>query len=410
MHTLILESPSLVSILITLSFCAASAVLAATPFDEEKTRSAVESASQAWIAAFNRGDTDTCADTYTEDATFEARPLADLRGREAIRAFWREVMEGDPGTLRYENPNIHVLDADTAVLSSRWSMSRLGRGFITLERWERQQDGIWRLVEDRFEIREQYAKEQTADTPQTAQSADPTFVLVHGAWMGGWAWNGVVEHLQRAGMAVIAPDLPAHGDDCSDSATVTLQDYVDRVVAVIDDIDGDVMLVGHSFGGVVVSQVAEARPERLRGLIYVCAFLLPDGQSFESATAGTKSEALTALVWSDDGGSVTLSPGLVHSAVAHDVPSEAFETIRPLLVAEPSAPLMTPVQLTDARWGSVPRFYVEASLDRALPLTAQQAMAAAAGVVDRARLEASHTPMASLPSELAAALVDFAGR
>lgn len=119
-----------------------------------KVRSEVEQASKAWIAAFNRGDAKACAAAYTADAVMTARPVADVVGREAILEFWVDVLAGDPGTLRYEDPQIHVLDAQTAVLSSRWSMSNLGSGVITLELWERQQDGSWLLVEDRFEIRQ----------------------------------------------------------------------------------------------------------------------------------------------------------------------------------------------------------------------------------------------------------------
>ncbi|MEM7586505.1 MAG: SgcJ/EcaC family oxidoreductase [Acidobacteriota bacterium] len=118
-------------------------------------RADVEATSQAWIACFNRGDAAACAAGYTEDAVMTAQPIADLRGREAIHKFWADVLAGDPGTLRYDDPQVHVLDSQTAVLSSGWSMSRLGSGIITLELWQLQDDGAWRLSEDRFEIRHQ---------------------------------------------------------------------------------------------------------------------------------------------------------------------------------------------------------------------------------------------------------------
>lgn len=144
--------PTLVASTIAL---ATSASPETSPESSEPARGAVAAASMAFIEAFNRGDAEGCAHCYSVDATMEARPLADLRGRDAIRSFWQEVLDGDPGTLRYLDPYIHMLDERVAVLSSRWSMSRLGSGIITLERWEQQAGGNWRLVEDRFEIREQ---------------------------------------------------------------------------------------------------------------------------------------------------------------------------------------------------------------------------------------------------------------
>ncbi|MEM9597068.1 MAG: nuclear transport factor 2 family protein [Acidobacteriota bacterium] len=136
----------------------AAATLSPTAADPtlDDARRQVEAASRAWIETFNRGDWEGCAAGYTEDAAMEGRPLADVKGRAAIADFWKGVLAQDPGTLVYEDPRVHVLDGRTAVLSARWSMSRLGRGLITLERWQRGDDGVWRLAEDLFEITEQF--------------------------------------------------------------------------------------------------------------------------------------------------------------------------------------------------------------------------------------------------------------
>lgn len=121
--------------------------------DSLKTaESAVEAASQAWIAGFNRGDAAACAAGYTQDAVMQGRPMADLQGREAIQKFWHDILSQDPGELTYHDTRVHALNADTAVLSARWTMSRLGSGIITLERWEKQDDGTWLLAEDIFEV------------------------------------------------------------------------------------------------------------------------------------------------------------------------------------------------------------------------------------------------------------------
>ena len=124
-----------------------------------RTHAEVQAASRAWIDAFNRGDYRACAAGYTEDASMQGRPLADLEGRAAIEEFWKGVLGQGPGQLTYEDPRIHVLDEETAVLSARWTMTRLGRGIISLEKWQKQADGSWLLSEDIFEITESFGQE-----------------------------------------------------------------------------------------------------------------------------------------------------------------------------------------------------------------------------------------------------------
>lgn len=96
-----------------------------------------------------------------------------------------------------------------------------------------------------------------------------TFVLVHGAWHGGWAWERVVPLLPPA----VAPDLTLDRD-------VGLRDHVDEVLAVVDDLaDPDLVLVGHSYAGLVVRQAADLRPDRVAHLVLVEGWAGPDGSS-----------------------------------------------------------------------------------------------------------------------------------
>ena len=106
-----------------------------------------------------------------------------------------------------------------------------------------------------------------------------TFVLIHGAFGGGWNWDPVRGPLERAGHAVITPDLPGQGDDQTPLSEITLDSYCSRVLEVLDRETEPVALVGHSLGGISISQAAEYRPERIKVLVYVAAFLLPNGSS-----------------------------------------------------------------------------------------------------------------------------------
>jgi ketosteroid isomerase-like protein len=107
-------------------------------------------ASHAWVAAFNRGELDYCADTYTPSALLEAKPFGTYAGREAIRSFWLELMSKGAKELNYECIKAEQLDAQTVLLSASWTMN-IGGGVITLERWE-DHNGQWMLAEDRFEV------------------------------------------------------------------------------------------------------------------------------------------------------------------------------------------------------------------------------------------------------------------
>jgi pimeloyl-ACP methyl ester carboxylesterase len=106
-------------------------------------------------------------------------------------------------------------------------------------------------------------------------------VLVHGAWQGAWCWEKVVPLLERAGRVVTAPTLTGSGTRAAElSPGVTLEHHVDDVVAELTDNDRhDVVLVGHSYSGMVITGVAERVPERLAALVFVDAFYPGHGQS-----------------------------------------------------------------------------------------------------------------------------------
>src|SRR5258708_7694242 len=111
------------------------------------------------------------------------------------------------------------------------------------------------------------------------QSVMAIFILVHGSWHGGWCWDGVAALLRGSGPVVPAPPLPGPGDDETDLAAIPLANWRDQIVALVAAAREPVVLVGHSRGGIVISEVAEARPARIARLVYVAAFLLRDGES-----------------------------------------------------------------------------------------------------------------------------------
>lgn len=244
---------------------------------------------------------------------------------------------------------------------------------------------------------------------ENKSGASSTFVLVHSAWLGAWAWEHVGSILEKQGHKVMAPDLPAHGKDKTPPSEVTLESYVKTVTDVLDAQPEPVILVGHSLGGIIISQAAENRPDKVKSLVYLCAFLLPSGGSFMKAIEGVKgSMVLDNLVMGEDKTTVTIKEEIIREAFAHDVPADALTQVRPLIVPEPTAPLGGTISITEEKCGRIPRYYIECTADKAIPPDVQKAMYTAIPVKKVFSMNTSHAPNFSAPEELAEYLVAVA--
>jgi pimeloyl-ACP methyl ester carboxylesterase len=234
------------------------------------------------------------------------------------------------------------------------------------------------------------------------------FVLVHGAWHGAWCWEQVEHHLGKLGAASVAVDLPGRAGDSRPAAELTLDSYVDHVVAAIDASPEPVVLVGHSLGGLVVSQTAERVPEKISSVVYLCAMLLQDGQSTIDTSVNDPDSQLMANVSLDEAAATSsVAESAVRDLFYVDCTVAASEKATRLLVPEPVGPASTPVHVTTERWGSVPRSYILCTQDRAISPATQRAMIASVGVDRVIEMESSHSPFISQPERLAAVLIDL---
>lgn len=143
-----------------------------------------------------------------------------------------------------------------------------------------------------------------------------TFVLVHGAWHGGWSWDKIVPLLRDAGHRVLTVDLPGHGTDTDTTAVskVTLQDYTDHLCRVLDNESEPMILVGHSMGGLVITQTAEYRPDKIQLLVYVCAFLPVNGQSLLQILEKDDTASPLPIIRSEDNTYLKLNKSFVKDA------------------------------------------------------------------------------------------------
>jgi pimeloyl-ACP methyl ester carboxylesterase len=235
-----------------------------------------------------------------------------------------------------------------------------------------------------------------------------TFILIHGSWHGGWCFDHVADALRAAGHDVIAPDLPGMGGDEATLRAVSLQGWADFAVALCRDAgQRPVILAGHSRGGLVVSQAAETAPDAIDALVYICAMMLPDGMArAQFKTLEGPNPAFDAIISPLFGGAGTVvDPARAGAIFAQLSPRADVEQAMARLVAEPHAPRSTPLRLTPARFGSLPRHYIECLHDKTIAITSQRRMQAMVPGAMVTSLDADHSPFFSRPEELTAALL-----
>jgi pimeloyl-ACP methyl ester carboxylesterase len=228
------------------------------------------------------------------------------------------------------------------------------------------------------------------------------FVLVHGAYHGAWCWYKLRPELEARGHEVVTFDLPAHGVDTTPPSQVSFDGYVDRIGAALDRVEEPV-LVGHSMSGMFISQVAERRPDDIETLVYLTAYLPGDGESMLDLRSEASVLSDTFEI-DEDRGVGWVPEEAIDEAFYGDCSLADRALARSLLRVEPMGPISTPVDLSEARFGSVRRVYVGCGADRAITPEQQREMKAAIGCDGSISLQASHSPFFSVPVETADAL------
>lgn len=236
-----------------------------------------------------------------------------------------------------------------------------------------------------------------------------SFVLVSGAWHAGWCWERVKPLLEASGHKVVAPDLLGMGPESTPTSEVTLGDWADQVAAIIREQQEAVILVGHSRGGIVISETAERAFDRIDRLVYLAAFLLTDGTTISQAYARVRHDRKgdDVLEVRPDQTAV-IKPGALRATFYNTTPEEWATRAAAQITPEPLSALNTAVHVTDERYGSIPRAYIECLHDRAVPIELQRAFQADLPCDPVITLETDHSPFYSAPESLTAALEEIA--
>ncbi len=236
-----------------------------------------------------------------------------------------------------------------------------------------------------------------------------TFVLVHGAWHGDWAYYKIEALLQNAGNKVICVNLPGHGIDKTDPGQVTLQDYQDAITNVLDTIPEQVILVAHSMGGIAISMAAEARPEKVCKLVYMAAFMFESDQSMlKMSMNDTGSLVGPNLIFDFDNNIVDIDRDNIRELFYNRTNKAKYELAEKLLTPEPLQPVMTPLYLTDENYGSIPRYYISTLDDNTITPDFQYEMYKDLPLSNIYYINSDHSPFLSAPKILKRKLLKIA--
>lgn len=221
--------------------------------------------------------------------------------------------------------------------------------------------------------------------------SSPRLLLVHGAFHGAWCWDRLTPELDALGVSHQTVDLPF----------TSTEDDVAAVRQAIDNGEGDVAVLGHSFGGAVISTAAAegGKPYgTVTSLIFLTAFMTAPGQSIDFSGAPGMTEIQFGEV------TASIDPAAARSVFYHRCSAPDADWATAQLRAMPASVLIAPETASPA-WMFVPSTYVICTDDQILSVSAQEQMAANA---DRTtRIDSDHSPFLSCPAKLAHVLSDI---
>lgn len=230
-------------------------------------------------------------------------------------------------------------------------------------------------------------------------------VLVHGAFENAHVWSHVSAKLEARGHQVVAVTLPGRLGAPMTPDKVSLDLYRDTVIQALNGLQQPAIVVGHSFGGIIISAAAEQVPQKVKTLVFVAAYLPQDGDSLVSMAQQDPDAKIGPRLQIDkDKGIAVVDYAARADLFANDGTDALRAAIPDLVLDEPLAPLVTPVHVTDAKFGKVDKVYVHTSLDQVISPAMQAKMVARTPVRLEFSVPTGHTPFLTDPEGLAKAI------
>jgi pimeloyl-ACP methyl ester carboxylesterase len=237
-----------------------------------------------------------------------------------------------------------------------------------------------------------------------------TFVMIHGSWHCGWAWQGVMRHLIGKGHVTYAPTLPGHGPQAVRHG-IRHQDCVSAVIAYIQErCLEDIILVGHSFGGTVVQKLAEELPDRITRMLFVDALIIEDGQCVFDVLPPDYAALFNDLAKASADNSMLIPWEIWRDSFIQDAPEPLARALWEQLSPEPNQVNLDCLDLKRFDSLSIPRSYIYCRHDRALPPGCfHPRMSSRLREFKLLEMDGSHEVMFTRPEELADRLIEASG-
>jgi pimeloyl-ACP methyl ester carboxylesterase len=230
-----------------------------------------------------------------------------------------------------------------------------------------------------------------------------TYLFLHGALRGAWLWDKLIPFLQKSGAKGIALDLPGHGKRENDRKGVNMSAYIKDVLSYIEKNNlRDLILVGHSMSGIVITKVADEMPERIRHLVYLAAVVPRDGDALIDLLVKERQENLRKLEGKADeiyGPIPSLRP-----LYFTDLEGEIKDYYIKKLTPQPLAVFFEKINLKRFYDLKIPRTYILGLRDHSLPPELTRGFAERLGVKP-VEIDAGHDMMVSRAEEVAEALL-----
>ncbi len=242
-----------------------------------------------------------------------------------------------------------------------------------------------------------------------SQNKDKTYILIHGAWHGAWCWYKVVPEMTKKGFKTIAIDLPGHGKDTTNPESVTFKMYVEKVKQVANSKNGQVILVGHSMAGTIISQAAEELGKnKVFKLIYLDAFLPKNDESvtklagiiFQTLPQETDTTKITfgkGIVTAPNGKTRAFKPEVADIVFYHDCNAKDKKFAHKNLCRQATEPLGAKVSVTDSIYGQIPKYYILCTHGKDLDKSILPTRVKCEKLI---KIPTSHSPFFSRPKEL----------
>jgi pimeloyl-ACP methyl ester carboxylesterase len=230
------------------------------------------------------------------------------------------------------------------------------------------------------------------------------FVLIHGAWHGGWCWDGVVRELVKAGHTAEAPTMPGHNPD-DDRGGIKFENYIGKIVDVLNTQASPAVLVGHSSAGFLLQSAAPKVPDKIAQLVFLNAFILPDGKCQFDLVPPEASEGMTAAAKASPDNCVPIIEDFVRNQLMGDESAEMQDGLINRLVPQPLALFTTPVSTADFDKLQIPKTVVFCKDDVSLPPGAYLGMAKGLGDFSLIEVSGSHEALFTKPGIVAQGLL-----